>query len=148
MSLQEKIQKDVISATKDGKTVEVDILKMVLASLKNARIENNNEDLSEEEEVKVVFSEAKKVKDSIEQYKKGGRDDLVTREQEQLEVIERYLPAQAGEEEIRKVVKKVIDDTGAANMGQMGMVMGTAMKELQGKADGGAVSDIVKELLS
>ena len=148
MSLLDTIQKDVITAAKDGKGVEVDILKMVLASLKNAIIENSNEDLGDEEQLKIVFSEAKKVKDSIEQYKSGGRDDLVSREEEQLAVIERYLPAQADEDEIRKAVEKVIGDTGAENMGHMGMVMGAVMKELQGKADGGIVSDIVKEMLS
>ena len=95
-----------------------------------------------------MFSEAKKVKDSIEQYEKGGRSELADREKKQLAVIEKYLPEQAGEEEVRKVVQKVIDDTGASNMSQMGMVMGASMKELQGKADGKVVSEVVKELLS
>lgn len=148
MPLQETIQKDALVAAKAGKAVEADILKMVLASLKNARIANNNEDLGEEEEIKVVFAEAKKVKDSIEQYKKGGREDLMKREEEQLLVIERYLPAQADEDEIRNIVEKVIGDTGAANMGHMGMVMGAVMKELQGKADGSVVSAVVKDMLS
>lgn len=139
----------MVAAAKAGKTDEVDILKLVLASLKNAKIDKSDgSDLSEEEEVQVVFSEAKKVKDSIEKFEEGGRDELAAREKEQLKVIEKYLPEQAGQDEVRKIVQKIIEDTGASNMSQMGMVMGASMKELQGKADGKVVSEVVKELLS
>lgn len=149
MSLLETIQKDMLSAAKDGKAVESDILKMVVSNLKNALIAKGpGESLSEEEEIKLVFSEAKKLKDAAEQYRSGGREDLAKREEEQLVVVERYLPQQASVEDVRAVVVDVIKETGVSGMGAMGMVMGNAMKKLQGKADGKIVSDIVKEELS
>lgn len=149
MSLIETIQKDVFAAVKEGKNAEADILRIVLADLKNARIAKGaDQDLSDEEEIKVVFGEAKKVKDSMEQFERAGREDLLSRETEQLAVIERYLPAQADDSAVRQVVKKAIADTGASGTGQIGMVMGAVMKEMQGKADGKLVSDIAKEELS
>ena len=149
MSLTETIQKDMLDASKEGDSARSDILKVVLSSLKNEKIAKpDGTDLTEEEETKVVFSEAKKIKDSIEQFEKAGRDDLAEREKEQLSVVEKYLPKQAGEDDIRKVVKEAIKETGASNKGQMGMVMGAAMKKLQGKADGKVVSSIVADMLS
>lgn len=149
MSLTETIQKDMLNAAKEGNSTKADILKVVLSSLKNEKIaKSDGTDLSEEEEVKVVFSEAKKIKDSIEQFENAGRDELAGREKEQLAVVEKYLPEQAGEDEIRKAVEEAIKETGASNKGQMGMVMGAAMKTLQGKADGKMVSSIVTDMLS
>jgi uncharacterized protein YqeY len=149
MSLTETIQKDMLTAAKEGRSVQADILKVVLSSLKNEKIAKpGGTALTEEEEMKAVFSESKKIKDSIEQFEKAGREDLAKREREQLAVVERYLPEQAGEDDIRKVVKEVIEETGASNLGQMGMVMGVSMKKLQGKADGKIVSEVVKDMLS
>ena len=149
MSLLETIQKDSFAAAKAGKSVESDILKIALSSLKNAQISKGaSDELSEEEEVKIVFGESKKIRDSIEQYEGGGRQDLADREKEQLAVIERYLPKQADESEVRSVVSAIIEETGATGIASMGMVMGNTMKKLQGKADGKLVSDIVKEMLS
>jgi len=146
MSLFDTMQKDMLSAVKSGDTVTVDILKIVLSALKNARIAKG-EDLSEDEEKKAVFAEAKKIKDSIEQYTSAGREDLAQREQAQLDVVQKYLPQEAGEDEIRSVVERVVNETGASGAGSMGMVMGTVMKELQGRADGAVVSRIVREVL-
>jgi len=149
MSLLQKIQQDSISAMKKGNSVKTDILKMVIASLKNAVIAKTGDSkISPEEEVKIVFSEAKKLKDSIEQYKKAGRDDLIAREEEQLKYVMEYLPEQMGREDVEKAVKKAIEEVRASGMGDMGKVMGAVMKDLQGKADGTLVSDIVKEKLS
>lgn len=149
MSLTETIQKDMLTSGKKGNSAESDILKVVLSSLKNEKIaKSDGTDLTEEEEVEIVFSEAKKIKDSIEQFEKAGREDLAEREKEQLAVIERYLPEQAEDEDIRKAVKEAIEETGASNPSHMGMVMGASMKKLWGKADGKVVSEVVKEMLS
>lgn len=149
MSLLQEIQKDSISAMKSGNRVESDILKMVLTSLKNALIAKPGEEkLSSEEEMKIVYSESKKLKDSIEQYKKADRKDLIAREEEQLKCIMKYLPEQAGRGDIEKIVGKVIEQVNASGMGDMGRVMGIVMKDLQGKADGSLVKDVVKEKLS
>lgn len=149
MELLQKIQQDSVAAMKSGSRVKADILKMVLASLKNAVIAKPGDTkLSPEEELKIVFAEAKKLKDSVEQYKEAGRDDLVTREEEQLKCVMEYLPEQLGREDIEKVVDKAVGQLQASGMGDMGKVMGVVMKELQGKADGTLVSSIVKEKLS
>lgn len=149
MELLQKIQQDSVSAMKSGSRVRADILKMVLASLKNAAIAKPGDTkLSLEEEVKIVFAEAKKLKDSIEQYRQAGRDDLMAREEEQLKCVMEYLPEQLGREDIEKAVDKAIGQLQVSGMGDMGRVMGVVMKDLQGKADGTLVSDIVKEKLS
>lgn len=149
MGLLEKIHKDMLLAARAGKSDESDILKMVVSSIKNAKIaKTDGSELTEEEELKIVFSEAKKLKDASEQYIAAGREDLADREKNQLAVIEKYLPVQAGDEEIRDIVKSIIEETGVSGMGAMGMVMGNAMKRLQGKADGKEVNEIVKEMLS
>lgn len=149
MALLEKIQSEMLSALKDGRSVDADIFKLVVSALKNAKIAKMaGEPVTDEEEIKVVFAEAKKLKDAAQQYTHAGREDLAFREKEQLAILEKFLPSQAGEDEIRAAVKTVIEETGASGMGGVGMVMGTVMKKLQGKADGQVVSDIVKELLS
>jgi hypothetical protein len=147
MELLQKIQQDLVSAMKAHSDTESDILKILITSLKNERIKQG-EDLDQEQEIKVVFKEAKKIKDSIEKYEEAGRDELARREHKQLEYVMEYLPEQADEAEIEEIVEKAIEEVGAENMKDMGPVMGKAMNELDGKADGSIVSKIVKEKLS
>ena len=147
MSLIEDIRKDMLSEAKSGNSTHVDILKMTLADIKNEEI-LLDKDLTEEEVVKVLRRQEKKIKDSISEFTKMDRNDLVEKEKEQLTVIQKYLPQLLGEDEIEKVVSKVISDTNAQGMSSMGLVMGTVMKELGGKADGNVVRDIVQKLLS
>ncbi len=149
MSLIQKVREDYTSAFKAGNKSESDILRIVIAALQNAKIaKGNTEELTDEEALKVIHGEAKKIKDSIEQFTAGNREDLATHEKEQLPYVERYLPAQASTEEIEKVIDAIIAETGAAGPRDMGKVMGATMKKLQGKADGTVVSDIVKKKLS
>lgn len=147
MSLLEDIRKDMFSASKQSNTVEADILKMVIAEIKNEEI-SKGEKLTEEEILKVLRKESKKVQDSINEFTKIGRDDLVAKEKAQLEVLNRYLPAMLDESKVREVVEGVISKSGAQDMRDMGRVMGMVMKELNGQADGNTVKDIVSELLS
>jgi uncharacterized protein len=147
MSLVDTIRKDMFSASKSGNTLESDILKMVLANIKNEEIALG-EKLSDEAVLKVLRKESRKVEDSINEFTKMGRTELVEKERIQLEVLERYLPALMDREDIKKVVEKVIVDTGAKDMREMGKVMGISMKELNGQADGNTVREIVQELLS
>lgn len=146
MSLLENIRKDMLDASKRGDDITVDILKLVIADIRNEEIVLDK-DLTDEDVLKVVRKQERKIKDSIEQYTKMGRVDLVDRENAQLKVIEKYLPALMSEEEITKVVTKVIVDTNSSGMQSMGLVMGSVMKELNGKADGNMVKDIVGRLL-
>ncbi len=146
-SLTEQIREDSIEAAKSGKKNAADILKVALSSLKNAAIDNEDRSIDEAEEMKVVFSEAKKLKEEIKEFEKAERNDLSERAKEQLEVLEKYLPDQADEAEIEKIVEDTISELGAESMADMGKVMGSAMDKLEGKADGGTVSSIVKKLL-
>jgi hypothetical protein len=146
MSLSENIHKDMIDASKGGDNIAVDILKLAIADIRNEEIALNKE-LTDGDVLKVLKRLENKIKDSIEQYTKIGRDDLVSRESAQLKVIERYLPSLMSEEEITKVVSKVIVNTNSSGMKSMGPVMGSVMKELNGKADGNLVKEIVERLL-
>lgn len=147
MSLVEDIRKDMFNASKLGNTSESDILKMALATVKNEEI-SKGEKLTDEEVIKVLRKESKKVEDSISEYTKMGRDDLVSKEKEQYEVLQKYLPALMDQSQVEEVVKKVIQSTGATTQKEMGKVMGMVMKELNGKADGNIVREIVQRLLS
>ena len=146
MSLSEDIKKDMLTALKSGKKEKSQTLKMVVATIKNAQIESDKE-LTDKEVEKILRKESKKIEDSIDQYQKMGRDDLVKKEKEDLEIIQEYLPDLMSDEEIKKVVEKKIEDMGAKDMRDMGKVMGAVMKELDGKADGNTVKNIVQSLL-
>ncbi len=147
MTLSEKIRKDMIAAVKAKDTLKVDILKMALASLKNSEIEKG-EDLDEKEQENILRKEAKKLKDAYEEYKQAGRDDLAEKEEAQLEILEAYLSKLMDESEVREFVEKKVKELGVQGPKDMGKVMGAVMKELQGKADGGVVNNIVKEVLN
>lgn len=147
MSLTDDIRKDMFSASKSGNALESDILKMVLATVKNEEI-FKGESLSDESVIKVIRKESKKIEDSINEFSKMNRNDLVEKEKTQLEVLQKYLPALMDIKQVREIIKKVIVDTDAQGMKDMGKVMGLSMKELDGQADGNTVKDIVRELLS
>jgi hypothetical protein len=147
MSLTDTLRKDMFDAIKDGAKNESEILKMALASIKNAQIESDKE-LTDKDVQKILRSEVKKIKDSIEQFEKMKRDDLVAKEVIQLEVLQSYLPQPMSEDEVRKVVEAKIKELNAESMKDMGKVMGVVMKELEGKADGNTVKDIVQDILS
>jgi uncharacterized protein YqeY len=147
MSLVDNLRKDMFEASKEGQKEKSEILKMALAQIQNAQVEVE-EKLKDVEIEGILRREVKKVKDSIEQFKEMGRDDLVAKETIQLEVLQSYLPEPLSENEIRKVVKTKIKELGAESMREIGKVMGAAMKEFEGKADGNTVKEIVQELLS
>ncbi|MBP8978859.1 GatB/YqeY domain-containing protein [Candidatus Dojkabacteria bacterium] len=146
MSLLETLRKDMILATKEKNVSKMDILKMALATLKNEEIAQGKE-LTDEGVEKVLRKEVKKIEDSIEQFGQMGREDLVTKEKEQLGYLEEYLPELMSEEEVEKIVKGKIEEVGAQGMSDMGKVMGIVMKEISGKADGNLVKQIVQKHL-
>ena len=146
MSLLEEIRKDMLTALKSGKKSKSQTLKMLVASIKNAQIESEKE-LSDKEIEKILRKETKKIDDSIEQYQKMGRDDLVKKEKQDLEIIEEYLPDLMSNDDIKKVVEKKIEQLGASDIRDMGKVMGAVMKDLEDKADGNTVKNIVQSML-
>ena len=122
-------------------------LRNIIGKLKAQRIDKG-EDLTDQECIQILQSSVKQLKDSIEQYEKGGRDDLAKVEAFELKLIEKYLPKQLSEEEIQISVQKTIKSTGAKSMQDMGRVMGSVMKNLAGAVDGKVVQKIVQEKLS
>ncbi|HPP18479.1 MAG TPA: GatB/YqeY domain-containing protein [Candidatus Dojkabacteria bacterium] len=147
MSLLETIRKDMIEASKKGDVDSTNILKLAIASIKNEEIAKGDK-LSDEEVLKVLRKEESKIKDSIAEFTKMGRKDLIERESRQLKVISSYLPKLMSREEIEKVVSKAVADTHAEGLKSMAAVMGIVMKELNGKADGSVVKEVVQEFLS
>lgn len=137
----------MITALKSGYKDKSQTLKMLIATIKNAQIDSQKE-LTDEEIEKILRKETKKIEDSIQQYQEMGREDLVKKEKIDLKIVEEYLPELMSEEEIKKVVDKKIDELKAESMGDMGKVMGSVMKELEGQADGNTVKNIVQSKLS
>ena len=124
-----------------------DTLRMIMSAIKQVQIDQQK-DLSAEDVIQVLQKEAKKQRESIEEYQKGGRDDLVPREKARLAVIEEYLPQQLSADEITAIVQEVIAESGAVSMKDMGKVMGPVMQRVKGLADGKLVNQIVHEQLS
>ena len=137
----------MIEASKKGDVDSTNILKLAISSIKNEEIAKGSK-LSDEEILKVLRKEESKIKDSIAEFTKMGRKDLIERESRQLKVISSYLPKLMSREEIEKVVSKIVADTHAEGLKSMGAVMSIVMKELQGKADGSTVKEVVQEFLS
>lgn len=141
------LRKDMFEASKAKDIGRADILKMAMASIKNQEVEIQR-DLDDDEVIAVLRKESKKIADSIEQFKRMGRDDLLEKEQYQFEVLETYLPQLMSRDDIEAVVEKKVADLGVSSVTEMGKVMGVVMNELKGKADGGLVKDIVQKVLS
>ena len=141
------LQEELKSAMKAKDKATLTGLRNIIGKLKAQRIDKG-EDLTDQECIQILQSSVKQLKDSIEQYEKGGRDDLAKVETFELKLIEKYLPEQLSEEEIRILVQKTIKSTGAKSMQDMGGVMGSVMKNLAGAVDGKVVQKIVQEKLS
>ena len=147
MSLEKQIDQDTIAAMKAGEKDKVTVLRGLKSEIKNRRIDKHD-DLTDEEVIEVLSSAAKKRRESIEQFEKGGRDDLVQNEQFGLAIIEAYLPEQMGEDEIRAIVKDAIEKTGADSPAKLGLVMKEVMPQVKGKADGKLVNKLAAQMLS
>lgn len=129
--------------------IKTSTLRMVISALGYYEIEKGGAgyEATEEDVQSVLQKQAKQRRDSIEQFKAGGRDELVEKENKELELIESYLPKQMDEEEVKKLVDEAIAQTGATSPTDMGKVMGALMPKVKGKADGSLVSRLVKEKL-
>ena len=142
-----QLQEELKIAMKAGEKAKMMGLRNIIGKIKAAQIDKG-ESLTDEESLKILKTAAKQLKESIDQYQKGGRDDLAEKEAFELSLLEKYLPDQLSEEQIRGTVKNIVKNTGAGSMQDMGKVMGATMKELAGSADGKIVQKIVKEELS
>ncbi len=144
MSLSDQLRNDLTQALKDKDAQKAQVLRMVVSSIKNEQINQKKDSLEDKEILVVLQKEAKKRKDSIEAYEKGGRPELAASEKEELELIANYLPAQLSEEDVRAKVKEIISKAETTDFGPL---MGQVMGQLKDQADGKLVQQIVKEEL-
>ena len=149
MSLKQQIDNDIKQAMLARNKEALDALRSIKSMILLAETEKGGSgDISQETENKLLMKAAKQRKESADIFHKEGREDLAQREELQLEIISRYLPKQLSEEEIKTELQKIITQVGAKGPQDMGKVMGTATKQLAGKAEGKLISEIVKKLLA
>ena len=146
MVLYEKIQSDMYTAMKAGEKEKASTLRTVLAKLKDKQIDTR-EPLSEKDEIKVLQMLVKQRKESIDHYQKGGRSELAEAESFELEIINTYLPEMMNEDDVRKLIEEIIEETGAQSMADLGKVMPQIMKQGKGLIDGKTAQRIVSEML-
>ena len=143
----DQLEEELKIALKAGEKAKMMGLRNIIGKIKATQIDKG-ETLTDEESLKILKTAAKQLKESIDQYQKGGRDDLADKEAFELTLLEKYLPEQLSEEQIRQTVKNIVKNTGAGSMQDMGKIMGATMQELAGSADGKLVQKIVQEELS
>ena len=144
--LKQNIKQDIKKAMQEKNELLLCVLRGVNAVIQNKEIEKKQE-LRNEDIISIISSEVKKRKDAIEQFKKGERNDLVEKEEKELEILQKYLPEQMSEENIKELAKKVIKEVNAVSLSDTGKVMKELILQVRGKADGGLVKKIVGELL-
>src|ERR1051325_7532056 len=145
VTIQDKIQGQIADAMRAKDQLRLDVLRMMKSAVKLKEVEKMKA-LEESEVLAVLNTLVKQRKDSIEQFRKGGREELAQKEEAEIKIIEEYLPAAASEDDIQQAVAAAIQETGAASIKDMGKVMKATMARLAGKtADGSKVSQLVKE---
>lgn len=147
MSLRSRMEDDLKAAMRARDSETRDAIRYVLSAVKNAEIEKRGE-LTEEEELKLLRSQVKQRQDSIDQFRAGGREDLVAREEAQVHVLEKYLPQQMSDEELQEFVRAGIAEIGAQGPKDMGKVMGVLSARAGGRVDGRRLSSAVRDALA
>ena len=149
MSLEKKIMDEMKAAMKSKDQAALRALRAIKSAILLEKTSGGgSEGLSEDQEMKLLMKQAKQRKDSAAQYRENGRDDLAQTEEEELAIIERFLPQALSPEDLEAEVKAIVESTGASSMKDMGRVMGAANKALAGRADGSAIAAIVKKILA
>ena len=146
--LEQDITRDYMQAMKDRDTAKSSALSFLRAQIKNALIEKKAEKLEDADVITIIRKQVKQRQDSIEQFKQGGRSDLVDKETKELALLESYLPAQMSPEKVQELVDAAIEESGAAGMKDMGTVMKMVVEKAAGQADNKTVSMLVKQKLS
>ena len=146
MSLLDTIQSDMYAAMKSGDKQRSGTLRVALSTLKDKKIEKQ-EELTDMEEIKIIQNLVKQRKEAAEIYKENGRNDLMENENAELEILNTYLPQMMSDDDLRALVKKVVSEIGATDLSDIGKIMPEVMKQTAGKADGKMAQSIVRELL-
>ncbi len=150
MGLKEQIGEDIKSAMKAKDKIRLETVRGIKKAIleKEVALRPKGQDsLTPEQEIELLAQQAKQRRDSIEQYTKAAREDLAAKEQQELVIIETYLPKQLDDDELETILTQIITEVGATSPKDLGKVMGKAMKELKGKADGKKIQEIVKSKL-
>jgi uncharacterized protein YqeY len=147
VSIEEQLRTDLKTAMREKDERRKTTIRMALAALKNAQVAKNAE-LSPEDELVVLGKEIKQLKDSIVEFERGSREDLVAEATAEVEILQQYMPQMLPRGEIVQLAQAAIAETGASSPKQMGQVMRVLMPQVRGRADGREVSEIVKDLLS
>jgi len=147
MDINDRLNDEMVIAAKAKDKVRLSAIRMLKTALHNKEIDLMRP-LNETETLQIISAMVKQRKDSIEQFAKGGRNDLVEKEEAELKVVQEFMPAQMSDDEVEGVIKKAIAEAGAVSIKDMGKVMKVLMPQLTGKADGKAVGEKVKALLS
>ncbi|MBR3206525.1 MAG: GatB/YqeY domain-containing protein [Bacillus sp. (in: Bacteria)] len=148
MSLLEQLNSDMKLMMKNREKDKLVVIRMVKASLQNEAIKLKKDSLTGDEELTVLSREIKQRKDSLHEFSKANRLDLVDKVQKEIDILDVYLPEQLSEEELQAVVKETIAETGASSKADMGKVMSAIMPKVKGKADGAVINRLVSEQLS
>ena len=148
MSLDVRLNEDVKAALKAKDTIRVSTLRMVRAEIATTKLTKNKKGLDDAEIIKIIQGHVKRHKESIAQFEKGGRQDLVDKETRELEILSEYLPEPLSDEELMNIVEETIADLGTTSKKEMGRVMKAVMEKVAGRADGKSVSRIVSSRLS
>ncbi|NEO28855.1 MAG: GatB/YqeY domain-containing protein [Symploca sp. SIO3C6] len=151
MSLKDRISEDIKAAMKAKNKSRLETVRSIKKALLEKEVSlrpSGQETLTEAQEIELLAQQAKQRRDSIEQYRQAGRDDLAQQEAQELAIIEEYLPQQLSDEEVNAIIDEIITQTGAASAKDMGKVMGQAMQRLKGRAEGKKIQALVKEKLN
>ena len=151
MGLKEQIGEDIKTAMKSKDKVRLQTVRGIKKAILEKEVElrpKGQESLTEEQEIELLSQQAKQRRDSIEQFKNAGRDDLAEKETQELAIIETYLPEQISDRELESIIDEIIATSGATSVKDLGKVMGPAMKQLKGKADGKKIQTLVRSKLS
>ena len=146
MGLRDQIPEDLKTALRGKKSLDLMVLRMLQAAIKNREIDNKGE-LNDEDIIQVVSSEIKKRRDSIEEFKKVGRDDAAETEQLEIDVLMKYMPEQLSEDDVAAKVAELVAESGAKSLKDLGIAMKIVMPALKGKADGKLINKYVRQQL-
>ncbi len=148
MTLKEKINKDLIESMKAGEKIRTETIRLLRAQILEFEKKGLNREMNQDDELAILSNAVKKRKEAIELYEKSGRIDLSSKENEELLIIQQYLPKQLSDSEIEVIISKILTENNIAVQKDFGKAMGIALKELKGKCDNGKISAFIKTKLA
>ncbi|MCT1903874.1 GatB/YqeY domain-containing protein [Oceanobacillus sojae] len=147
MTLLDRLNQDMKQAMKNKDKETLSVIRMVKASIQNESIKLGKDTLSEDEDLTILSREVKQRKDSLQEFRNAGREDLVGKTENELEILAQYLPKQLSDEELTSIIQETIKEVNASSMKDMGKVMGSVMPKVKGQADGTKIKQIVEQKL-